>query len=196
MNFSFTLLHGWNGGRTRETTHGGENLLPHQLLLLLSDGSLTTHLEAIYDCALAVEIREQGSTRLDAGDSRFLGAAPGAEAVARGVWLKAEEERLVYAKTLLLTERLGKQLVHDVATVEVPLGRLLARSHPFSRKESIECAVATSPVVAEALSLPDETPFWIRRYLLEARAAEGTQTLRAMVTELFTPELMGTPRVR
>ena len=110
--------------------------------------------------------------------------------------MKAAGERLVYAKTLLLTEGLDEELVRDVATVEVPLGRLLARSHPFSRKKNLECAVATSPVVAGALSLPEETPFWIRRYLLEARAAEGAESLRAMVTELFTPGLMGTPLAR
>ncbi|MFQ5585523.1 MAG: chorismate--pyruvate lyase family protein [Thermodesulfobacteriota bacterium] len=196
MQFSFTLLHGWNRERELLTALRGENLLPHQLLLMLSDGSLTTHLEAIYDCTLTVEIRESGTVLLEEGEAAFLGVTPGGEAVARGTWLKAGGKKLVYAKTLLPVERLDERLIRDVSTVEEPLVRLLTTEYPFSRKERIEIGIVASSAVAGELDVPDDTPFWMRRYRLTTQAEAGERSVRAMVTELFSPELMGTPLLR
>ncbi|MCP3677933.1 MAG: chorismate lyase [Deltaproteobacteria bacterium] len=196
MKFSFTLLHGWNGEGEFSAALRGSHLQPHQLLLLLSDGSLTTHLETLYNSRLTVEIEESGSTSLDEEDAAFLGVSKDDEAVTRGTWLMVEGKKLVYAKTLLLTDRLEGRVVEDVSTSDVPLGRLLARSHPFLRKERSEMGAVTSPSVAGELDMAEDTPLWARRYLLRAQPENGGSSLRAMVMEIFAPELMGTPQIR
>ena len=196
MKFSFTLLHGWNGEGELLAALRGNHLQPHQLLLLLSDGSLTTHLETLYNSPLTIEIKESGTTSIDEEDAAFLGVSKGDEAVARGTWLKIEGKKLVYAKTLLPTDKLESRVVEDVSTSDVPLGRLLARSHPFLRKDRSEMGVVTSPSIAGELEMAEDTPLWARRYLLMAQPEYGGASLRAMVMEIFAPELMGTPQVR
>ena len=196
MKFSFTLVNGWNGARELPAAIRSGPLQPHQLLLLLSDGSLTTHLETLYNSPLAIEIVESGAVSLDENDAAFLGVNEGDEAVMRGTWLMIEGRRLVYAKTLLPTDGLESRVAQDVSTSEAPLGRLLARSHPFSRKERSEMAVVSSPSITGALEIGEDTPFWARRYLLIAQSESGGAPLRTMVMEIFTPELMGTPPAR
>jgi len=193
MKFSFNLLYGWDGKGQLSAALSGNNLQPHQLLLLLSDGSLTTHLETLYDATLTVEIVESGVVSLDGEDAAFLGVKEGDEAVMRGSCLMIDGRRLVYAKSLLPTDNLEGRVAHDVSTSHVPLGRLLSGSHPFLRKERSEMAVVASSPIAGALGLAGDTPFWARRYLLLAQSEDGGSVLRAMVMEIFSPELMGSP---
>ncbi|MFQ5329950.1 MAG: chorismate--pyruvate lyase family protein [Thermodesulfobacteriota bacterium] len=196
MKFSFTLVNGWNGAGGRSAVITDNQLQPHQLLLLLSDGSLTSHIETLYNSPLAIEIVESGGVSLGEEDATFLGVNKGDKAVMRSTCLLIDGRRLVYAKSLLPTGNLEGKVVEDVAASEVPLGRLLARSHPFSRKERSEMAVVSSPSIARALEIAEDTLFWARRYLLLAQSESGGSALRTMVMEIFTPELMGSPTAR
>jgi chorismate-pyruvate lyase len=193
MKFPFVLLLDWIRGTEILRDFRDSSLLPHQLLLLISDGSLTTHLETIYACRLDVEIKESNTMLLDDTTAASLGVEPGQKAVVRGVWLKAKGEKVVYANSVLPIARIDERLLEDISTAEEPLGRLLASDYPFSMKEGIEVGVVGCPGVACDLGLSGDTPFWTRRYRLSVQSADGDRAIEAMVMEIFSPELLGRP---
>ncbi|MEE9591217.1 MAG: chorismate lyase [Thermodesulfobacteriota bacterium] len=193
MKFPFVLLFDWIRGADILKDFKDSGLLPHQLLLLVSDGSLTTHLETIYACRLDVEIRESNTILLDNSTSAYLGIEPGQEAVMRVVWLKAKGKKVVYANSILPIARIDGRLLEDISRAEEPLGRLLASDYPFSMKECMEVGVVGSPGVASDLGLSKDTPFWTRRYRLSVQSADGDRAIKAMVMEIFSSELLGRP---
>src|SRR5574337_1070273 len=100
MNFSYTLIGDW---LSSEKGFRGElgGLLPHQKLLLLSDGSLTLELELLWRSVVEVEVKFKGTTTLSKEAAEYLEEAPEKEAMEREVWLTIEGKRLVYAHSII-----------------------------------------------------------------------------------------------
>jgi len=190
-DFSYTLISDWTGGLEARHIPVVEGLLPHQLLLLFSEGSMTTELELLSNERVEAEIRFNGPAALSRADADFLGALPGDAAIEREVWLNAGEKRLLYARTLIplaMIDRDVKAALDEKGSE--PLGRVLASNGILFAKERLEIGVVRCPVASRDLDLPEGTPLFARRYILFNRGSQGW-IIKAAVTEIFSPGLIG-----
>ncbi len=188
--FSYTMQNGWTGGLEARRIPLVEELLPHQLLLLFSEGSMTTELELLSNDRVEAEVRFNGPARLSRADADFLGASPDDPAIEREVWLNAGEKRLLYARTLIPVAMLDPfvKAALDEKGSE-PLGRVLASNGILFAKERLEIGVVRCPVASRDLDLPEHTPLFARRYILFNKGERGW-IIKAAVTEIFSPGLL------
>lgn len=189
--FSYTLIKDWTGALEARHVPFVEGLLPHQLLLLFSEGSMTTELDLLSNERVEAEIRFNGPTALSGAEADFLGAKPGDDAIEREVWLNAGEKRLLYARTLIpmnMMDRDVKAALDEKGSE--PLGRVLSSNGILFAKERLEIGIVRCPAASKDLNLPAQTPLFARRYILFNRGAHGW-IIKAAVTEVFSPELIG-----
>lgn len=198
--FSYTLLGDWSVPDTGKECPELEGILPHQKLLLLSDGSMTLDLELLYNSKVEVEVKFKGTAPLPVPDAEYLEERAGEEAMEREVWLKVEGKRLVYAHTLIPLTCIDGGLKSKLERyAHEPLGRVLTGRKVFFTKEKLETGVVLCPTAATELGAPSPTPFIARRYILSNRRSAGGWVIKASVTEIFSPELVSsdfTKRIR
>lgn len=164
-------------------------LLPHQRLLLLSDGSLTLDLELLWKSALTVDLKFKGLTELSGEDAAYLEEEPGRGALERVVWLTINSKRLVYARSLIPLDRINKDLKEELeARSEEPLGRVLTAKKVFFSKKKLEVGVVRCETASTDLGLDHATPLVARRYILYNMERPDDWTIKAAVTEIFSPE--------
>lgn len=189
--FSYSLIEDWTGELKARRMPFLEGLLPHQLLLLFSEGSMTTELELLSNRRVEAEIRFNGPAALSDAEADFLGAASGDEATEREVWLNAGAKRLLYARTLIPVKMIDQEVkaALDEKGSE-PLGRVLASNGILFAKERLEIGIVRCPGATKDLLLPEETPLFARRYILFNKGTGGW-IIKAAVTEIFSPELVG-----
>lgn len=190
IRFSYTLLRDWfRAGREPRPELNG--ILPHQKLLLLSDGSMTLDLELLYNSKVEVEVKFKGTTPLPGEAASYLEEDTGVAAMEREVWLKVDGKRLVYAHTLIpLTCIEGGLRAELERNANEPLGRVLTANRVFFTKEKLEVGVVRCQSAAVELGSPGSTPFMARRYILSNKKAPGEWVIKASVTEIFSPELV------
>jgi chorismate-pyruvate lyase len=112
-------------------------LPPALRILLLSDGTLTTALEAYRLAPVVAEVRSQETIRLDAENSRPLRAEIGTEAILRRVDIRdmTTSAILVKAESILLIERLPDAFARTLADSQKGLGEALSRARLECRRE-------------------------------------------------------------
>ncbi|HXI09737.1 MAG TPA: chorismate lyase [Thermodesulfobacteriota bacterium] len=195
--FSYTLLRDWfrtESDRTRPELNG---ILPHQKLLLLSDGSLTLDLELLYGSKVEVEVKYKGTGPLPEQAARYLDEKAGGAAMEREVWLTVEGKKLVYAHTLIPLSCIEGGLKEELErNANEPLGRVLTSNKVFFSKEKLEVGVVRCRSAAVELGSPAQTPFIARRYILSNREPSGVWVIKASVTEIFSPELVSSDLTR
>lgn len=194
--YSYSLLREWLGAEEARNSPLIEGLLPHQKLLLFSEGSMTVELELLTRARVEAEVRFTGETLLTPEEASCLGATPGARAAEREVWLKAGGRKLIYARTLIPLDMIDPGLYEALygsgkgagKNCSEPLGRVLAEKGILFGKERLEIGVVKSPSVSLGLGAPAETPLFARRYVLFNGSAERW-IIKAAVAEIFSPEL-------
>lgn len=188
--FAYTLIADWVRP-AGSTVPGVDDLEPHEKLLLLSDGSLTVELELVYGSAVEVELVYRGFTTLSPDESDFLVEDQENESVEREVWLTVGGRRLVFARTLIPLVSLDRGLMKtlDESSSE-PIGRVLNTLKIPFRKEGLEVAVVRCAPAAEALEIDPDTPMTARRYLLTNTEFGTRPVIKAVVTEVFNPEVV------
>ena len=195
--FSYTLLRDWfrtESDRTRPELNG---ILPHQKLLLLSDGSLTLDLELLYGSKVEVEVKYKGTGPLPEQAACYLDEKAGGAAMEREVWLTVEGKKLVYAHTLIPLSCIEGGLKEELErNANEPLGRVLTSNKVFFSKEKLEVGVVRCRSAAVELGSPAQTPFIARRYILSNRQTSGVWVIKASVTEIFSPELVSSDLTR
>ncbi len=189
----FKLVAGWTGAGESGNDSRLTALKPSQLVLLTSDGSLTDMLEVLCNSKVEAEIKSSRSGTLGVAQSEFLGMEPGTAAIERNVWLKAGGRKLVYAHSIVPSSLLAKDLADDISGTEIPMGRILKGYYPFSMKDRIEIGIVLSDDIAGNLAIPPDTPLWARRYRLSVLSPERNGSVRAMITEVFSLDLLGMP---
>ncbi|OGP17979.1 MAG: hypothetical protein A2V21_307150 [Deltaproteobacteria bacterium GWC2_55_46] len=168
-----------------------DGLLPHQKLLLFSEGSMTLELELLTQGNVEAEIRFMGLTSITAEAASFLGAEVGAEAMEREVWLTGGGRRLLYAHALIPEGMIAPDIKSALdERPKEPLGRVLASNGVLFAKERLEIGIVKSPCASRDLEIPEDTPLFARRYILFNKGADRW-IIKAGLTEIFSPELVG-----
>lgn len=189
--FSYTLLRDWFRADLERDRPELDGILPHQKLLLLSDGSMTLDLELLYNSKVGVEVRFKGTSPLPGEDASYLEEKPGEDAMEREVWLTVDNRRLVYAHTLIPLSCIEGGLKEELERyANEPLGRVLNANRVFFTKEKLEVGVVRCPTAAGDLGAPASIPFIARRYILSNREAASGWIIKASVTEIFSPGLV------
>lgn len=164
--------------------------------LLSSPDSMTELLEGIFKIEVEVSPVIIERRLMDRQSAVYLQAQEGGEALARGVWIKAEKKPLIYAFSLIPVESVDKGLLTILEGQDPePIGRTLNRNAiPFSKK-NMEAGVIRCAAVAEGLHLPVEKAFFARRYVLSGERA-GELAIKAAIIEVFSPELISTESIK
>ncbi len=206
MKFPYALLKGWFGAEGTEGVKGPDKpdkydcprsgLLPHQKLLLFSDGSMTLDLELLYGSRVEVEVIFTGFTPLSKETAIYLNEPAGKKSMEREVWLTVNGKRLIYAWTLIPLDRMRDGLLKTLEeNINEPLGRVLASKKIFFTKEQLEAGVIESKGAARGFSIPEKTPLMGRRYILEGSNGPGKWVIKAALMEIFSPEIIPAPGV-
>lgn len=189
--FSYTLLRDWFDAEAERDKPELANLLPHQRLLLLSDGSLTLDLELLWKSMVDVEVKHKGVTTLSKEDADYLEESPDKGALEREVWLTIDSRKLVYARSVIPHDRINRELLDDLeAHSEEPLGRVLTTRKVFFSKKKLELSVVRCEEAALDLGLEEKTPLIARRYILFNLENPESWIIKASVTEIFSPEII------
>ncbi len=129
---------------------------------------------------------------MDARSAAYLQAPEGADALARGVWIKAHTRPLIYAFSLIPIDSVDKDLLDILAGEAIePMGRTLSNNKIPFVKDNMEAGVIQCASVAEGLGFTADKAFFARRYVLTGKKA-GTIAIKAAITEVFSPELITT----
>lgn len=190
MPFNYAILKDWFSAEEEKDRPELTGLLPHQLLLLLSDGSMTLDLELLWRSMVEVEVKFQGMTKLK-DEASYLEERIGKDALEREVWLKVEDKRLVYAHSVIPLDRIEDSILNDIlANSSEPLGRVLTTRKVFFAKKKLEVGVVTCESAATDLGIDAKTPLIARRYILYNNSSPTKWVIKAGVTEIFSPEII------
>ncbi|HTN43875.1 MAG TPA: chorismate pyruvate-lyase family protein [Nitrospiria bacterium] len=152
-------------------------------MLLMSDGSTTALLQALWLSPIRVEVILQKELPLNPPTAAFLGAVPGADALTREAWLTADGRRLVYASSVILIEALPRPLLRAVSGRQKPLGLLFQETGQAVLRDRLQIAPVPD---AAAIGTRGRTggPFWMRRYRMSLGTRPGPRPV-ASIQEQF-----------
>lgn len=160
-------------------------------ILLMSDGSTTALLQALWLSPIRVEVIRQKELPLDPSTAEFLRVEPGATALAREAWLTADGQRLVYASSMIRLEGLPRPLLQAVSSRQKPLGLLFHEAGQPVVRDRLQIAsvsdssmIKTSGRTAGGPACRTGRPFWIRRYRMSLGTQPGLKPI-ALVQEQF-----------
>jgi len=189
----YTILHPWLEQGNGQSAFAG--LDSREELFLFSPDSMTKLLEEMYGVELEVIAVLRDRRAMDNLSAAYLQTDEGAEALARGVWIKAGAKPLIYAFSLIPLNSVDKDLLAILESEDPePIGRTLGRGNiPFS-KQNMEAGVIICPSVARGLNLAEDKAFFARRYVLTGQKT-GRLAIKAAITEVFSPELISTDRL-
>ena len=158
---------------------------PVNRLLLLSDGTLVEHLEALYQMPVRLRLQHQREVPMPDADADWLGVPRACPTLERHAFLRADgaeggnittnrvagkggsapSERIVlFAASLFPCSSLPSALREEIVRGHLPVGKLI-RDLP-TRRDRLEVAYRPVPLLAEALGLSPARCFWTRRYRL------------------------------
>ena len=102
-NMDYCIAPGWNWVGNKEAVGLCDRLEmpPQHRLLLLSDGSLTSFLEALNQSPVDVEIKNHEIRRMGKDEALYLEIDAGDDAIIRDAWLMQAAKKLVYDRSIL-----------------------------------------------------------------------------------------------
>jgi chorismate-pyruvate lyase len=153
-------------------------------VLLASDGSMTTALEALRVGRISVEVVRQGEESIDDDTAQRLGVSPRQTAVSRHVWLTHAGDRLVYAMSILPLESLAPDVATEVRRGIEPLGRLFDTGSRAVIRDGLRIGRLHNPDLASAFGAAPADLLWCRAYRLAVE-----RTLTASIVEVLSPRL-------
>ncbi len=195
MRYDFTVIKEWHrpAGDNAECASIASKLSSEERLFLLSDGSLTLHLETLSERPVCVELLASEFTGLTGATADYLVEQIDQRALEREVWLLTGETRQVYAYSVMPLGCVEPWLIEALVEGDEPIGKILqAREIPVL-KEGLEIAVISSEKIATDLGLSPETPLFARRYRILNKDSSEEWIIKAMVIEVISPELVKVP---
>ena len=145
------------------------SLSPYQILLLLTDGSVTTLLEAITGDEVIVKTLSQTVIPADESIASLLAIMPGAAVNYRVVDLKNRRtgEVLISAISYTPLERLEPGFRDDLMRADIPIGKILKLHNIEARREISDIRSFSADIsLAARFGVTAGTPFLSRNYLI------------------------------
>jgi beta-ribofuranosylaminobenzene 5'-phosphate synthase len=129
------------------------SVTPFLRALLLTDGSITTLLEAFTNLEIKVAGLKQKT--VPAGDELAveLNINPGEELNEREVILLAGNAPVVYAKSYAVIPRLDGEARNDILKTDIPIGKILRRHKLETHREIREIGLKQDDKIAGILNL-------------------------------------------
>jgi beta-ribofuranosylaminobenzene 5'-phosphate synthase len=152
--------------RIREIEKETGYLTPHQTILLLTDGSVTTLLEAISGEDVSVTTLSQVVARAGIDVAAALEIETGEMVNHRTVVLNNSRtgEALVYAVSYTPLFRLEPGFTDDLMRADIPIGKILKKHAIESRREILTIGVRGSDTTITRVLGNRPGPFLFRRY--------------------------------
>ena len=141
------------------------NLTPFLRACLLTDGSLTTLLEALTGSEIKISGLKQKTIPADEKLSGELKINFGEELNEREVVLSAEQKPLVYAKSYSVISRLSDDAKSDILNTDLPIGKILKKHKVEVHREIKEIGLESDAKIAGILNLNNNKILW-RSYML------------------------------
>ena len=110
-------------------------LKPIHKILLTTDGSITTILEAIVGKEVFIETVEQRVIRAGKDIAKVLEINEGDEVNYRVVNLKAEDDILAHAISYTPLKRLEPEFKDDLMRADIPIGKIMKKHRIEARRE-------------------------------------------------------------
>jgi beta-ribofuranosylaminobenzene 5'-phosphate synthase len=145
------------------------SLSPYQILLLLTDGSVTTLLEAITGDEVVVRTLSQTVIPADEPTASLLAVRPGAAVNYRVVDLvnRMTGEVLISAVSFTPLERLEPGFRDDLMRADIPIGKILKLHNIEARREISDIrSFPADDSLAARFGVTAGTPFLSRNYLI------------------------------
>ena len=111
-----------------------DKLNPIQRILLITNGSITSILEAVTNKEIKIETLEQNVIKADKKITEFLKMERG-DVNYREVVLKSNGEVLAYAISYAPLERLKKEFKDDLMRADIPIGKIISKHSLEVRRE-------------------------------------------------------------
>lgn len=193
MNYS--IAPGWKWIDNKEALGLCEslNMAPQHRLLLLSDGSLTSFLEALNQSPVHVEIKKHKTRKIEKEEAAYLEVDASQNAIIRDVWLIQDKRKLVYARSIFPLSGLDKHFIETIAAGMEPLGKTLIEHGLLAYKDKLEICAVHCIGANNALNLAPEAILWAKHYKLSAQAHSAGKKITASIIEIFSPEIAGAP---
>jgi len=131
-------------------------LTPFLRALLLTDGSITTLLEAFTNREVKVAGLKQKTISSGNELAVELNINPGEELNEREVILSAGDVPVVYAKSYAVISRLGGDARNDILKTDVPIGKILRRHKLETHREIREIGLKHDDKIAGILNLNND----------------------------------------
>lgn len=191
----YSVVPGWKWIGDKETAGLCEslNMAPQHRLLLLSDGSLTSFLEALNQYPMRVKIKNHKARKIEKEEAAYLEVDAFQDAIIRDVWLIQNRKKLVYASSVFPLAGLDKHFIEEVAAGIEPLGRTLVGHGLSAYKDKREICAVRCIDANRAFDLASDAVLWARRYRLAAQGHSGAKKIKASITEIFSPDIVGVP---
>jgi len=141
------------------------NLTPFLRACLLTDGSLTTLLEALTGSEIKISGLKQKTIPADEKLSWELKINFGEELNEREVVLSAEQKPLVYAKSYSVISRLSDDAKNDILNTDLPIGKILKKHKVEVHREIKEIGLESDAKIAGILNL-NNNKILFRSYLI------------------------------
>ena len=141
------------------------NLTPFLRACLLTDGSLTTLLEAFAGYEIKISGLKQKTIPAGGKLAGELKINPGEELNEREVVLSAEQNPLVYAKSYAVISRLSDDAKKDILNTDIPIGKILKKHKVEVHREIKEIGVVSDAKIAGILNL-NKNKILFRSYLI------------------------------
>jgi chorismate-pyruvate lyase len=118
-------------------------LAPFQRVLLATDGTVTDILEAYTGQKILVVKLLHSLVRLSGDLAGYLEVDARDRVLLRRILLQGQRDRknYIYAESLLLPDRLNRQLRQDLFATRKPLGQLIGEAQLETRREILGCGI-------------------------------------------------------
>lgn len=153
-------------------------------MLLLSDGSLTRLLNALFLAPITLQRLRQEEVVLDDGMAEYIGAEAGQKVIDRDVWLMDGTKRLIYANSILPTSLMRDDIYNEITKGYTPIGTLLREQSVLTMRDRLQIAKIKAQGLCRDLEFPEDTELWARRYRLNTEGG-----FRGAIIEVFSPRL-------
>lgn len=159
-------------GKLRELEKEVGTLSPMQKILLGTDGSVTTLLENVLDCEVAVHTLSQEVVPADERVAEALGISAGEAVNHRVVTLNEKEsgKALLYAASDTPISRLDPSFKDDLMRADIPIGRIMQMHRIEGRRELDDVRVCRAGTgISGVFGIFRQEPLLSRRYRIITR---------------------------